>query len=98
VVPRPQIIDAVWRQEFVSDATLFGAIAKLRRAFGDDARNPRDIETLSKRGCRLLVRPFEEPEIVPKSDGGARVRGHAAAVTESGSRPAAADGSDRARS
>ncbi len=90
VVSRRQIIDEVWRQEFVSDATLSGAIAKLRRAFGDDARSPRYIETLSKRGYRLLVRPVDELEIVPRPGSGARGRGHAAAVAESGHPPAAA--------
>ncbi len=59
VVSRQQIIDAVWRQEFVSDATVSGTIAKLRKALGDDARNPRYIETLAKRGYRLLVRPMD---------------------------------------
>ncbi len=90
VVSRQQIIDAVWRQEFVSDATLSGAVAKLRRAFGDDARNPRLIETLSKRGYRLLVRPVGELEMAYRPGGDARGRGHAGAVADAGSRPAAA--------
>jgi hypothetical protein len=31
------------------------AIIKLRRAFGDDARDPRVIETLAKKGYRLVA-------------------------------------------
>lgn len=90
VVSRQRIIEAVWRQEFVSDATLSGAIAKVRRAFGDDARSPRYVETLSKRGYRLLVRPVNELELVPRPDGDARGLGRAGAAAEGESRPAAA--------
>ncbi len=73
VVPRRQIIDAVWRQEFVSDATVSGTIAKLRKALGDDARNPRYIETLAKRGYRLLVRPMTVLEVITRPGGAFRV-------------------------
>jgi DNA-binding winged helix-turn-helix (wHTH) protein/tetratricopeptide (TPR) repeat protein len=90
VASRREILDAVWRQEFVSDATLSGTIAKLRRAFGDDARNPRYIETLAKRGYRLLVRPTEALEISHRSGGSFESRASAEASSGGGRRPAAA--------
>ena len=54
VVTRQQLHDEVWQQEFVSDSTVSSAITVLRRAFHDDARNPRFIETIPKRGYRLI--------------------------------------------
>jgi serine/threonine protein kinase len=57
VVSQETIIDAVWQVEAVSVGTLTHAIAELRKAFGDDAKNPTFIETIPKRGYRLLVEP-----------------------------------------
>ena len=50
VVSRQEIVDAVWATEFISDNTLTHAIAELRTALGDDARNPSFIETIHRRG------------------------------------------------
>ncbi len=54
VVSREALIDAVWPEVFISESVLTRAIAGLRRALGDDAREPRFIETISKRGYRLI--------------------------------------------
>ena len=62
VLTRRRILDEVWGQEFVSDSTISGTLAKLRGALGDDARQPRFVETLSKRGYRLLLRPVHAIE------------------------------------
>ncbi len=61
VVPKADLVSAVWPGVFVSDSVITRAIAGLRRALEDDARCPRFIETIAKRGYRLLVRP-QEPE------------------------------------
>ncbi len=55
VVSREALIDAVWPEVFISESVLTRAIAGLRRALGDDARRPRFIETISKRGYRLMA-------------------------------------------
>jgi DNA-binding winged helix-turn-helix (wHTH) protein/tetratricopeptide (TPR) repeat protein len=55
VLPREEVIEAVWERQFVADATLSHAIAELRRALGDDAQRPRFIETIPKRGYRLIA-------------------------------------------
>ena len=52
---KDQLIDAVWPDSFVGEAALSRCISELRRALGDDARNPRYVETLPKRGYRLLA-------------------------------------------
>jgi len=54
---RERLIDEVWRVEAVAENTLTHAIAALRKALGDDARSPRYIETIHRRGYRLLVTP-----------------------------------------
>jgi DNA-binding winged helix-turn-helix (wHTH) protein/WD40 repeat protein len=55
VVTKHEILDAVWQTEFVSDNTLQRRIAELRDGFDDDALNPRYIETIRKRGYRLIA-------------------------------------------
>lgn len=56
VVSRAQIQDEVWGDVIVGDDSLTNAIIKLRKAFGDDARNPQVIETIPKRGYRLIAK------------------------------------------
>ena len=62
VVTRDQLVARVWSGVFVSDAVVHRAIGELRRAFGDDAAKPAYVETIRKRGYRLiaLVRRPEE--------------------------------------
>jgi TolB-like protein len=55
VVPREELLEAVWRRQFVADATLSHAVAELRRVLGDSPRQPRFIETISKRGYRVVA-------------------------------------------
>ena len=52
---REQLFEAVWPGVVVTDDTLTQAVAKLRKAFGDDARNPRYIQTVPKGGYRLCA-------------------------------------------
>jgi TolB-like protein/Tfp pilus assembly protein PilF len=52
---KEQLFQAVWPNIIVTDDVLKRCIAELRRAFGDDARNPHIIETISKRGYRLVA-------------------------------------------
>lgn len=54
-VTREQLFEAVWPGVVVTDDTLTQAVAKLRKAFGDNARNPRYIQTVSKSGYRLCA-------------------------------------------
>jgi adenylate cyclase len=52
---KEQLFQAVWPKIIVTEDVLKRCIAELRRAFGDDARNPHIIETIAKRGYRLLA-------------------------------------------
>jgi len=58
VVRKEELISAVWPNLFVSDDVLPGCISALRKAFNDNARRPRIIETIHKGGYRLLL-PIE---------------------------------------
>ncbi len=55
VVSKERLIDAVWADSFVGEAALSRCVSELRRALGDDARNPRYVETLPKRGYRIVA-------------------------------------------
>lgn len=59
LVPRETLIERVWDGRPVGDDVLSRCIADLRRVLGDDARNPQFIQTVPKRGYRLL--PTAEP-------------------------------------
>jgi len=55
VLTRETIIDEVWGRAFGADESLTRAISRLRKLFGD-ARTPAQvIETISKRGYRLIA-------------------------------------------
>ena len=60
--PREIILRAVWPDTFVSDDVLTRSVSELRRALDDDSRSPRFIETIPKRGYRLVaaVTPIHE--------------------------------------
>jgi DNA-binding winged helix-turn-helix (wHTH) protein/TolB-like protein/Flp pilus assembly protein TadD len=55
VVSTEDIIENVWHGQVVTDQSVYQAVAKLRKAFADSASQPRYIETVSKRGYRLIA-------------------------------------------
>jgi len=55
VVSKEELLKAVWPDTFVTDDALKHCISDLRRVFEDDAREPRFIETIPKRGYRLVA-------------------------------------------
>src|SRR5215469_15136823 len=54
-VSKEDLLETVWRDTFVSDDVLKRSVSELRRVFEDDARESRVIETIPKRGYRLLA-------------------------------------------
>lgn len=65
VVTREQLVARVWPDVFVSDDVLHRAIRELRRAFGDDTAKPAYVETIRKRGYRLIAPVRRPPTIAP---------------------------------
>ena len=55
VLSRDELLDDVWQGTVVGYEALTNAVIKLRKAFGDDARHPRIIETYPKKGYRLIA-------------------------------------------
>jgi Tol biopolymer transport system component/DNA-binding winged helix-turn-helix (wHTH) protein len=62
VVTREALLESVWEGTFVSDDVLTRSVVELRKIFGDDSRKPRIIETIPKRGYRLIPPVVVEPE------------------------------------
>jgi TolB-like protein len=54
-ISKETIIKTVWPDTFVSDDALIRCVSELRRVFGDDARAPSVIQTIPKRGYRLMA-------------------------------------------
>ncbi len=55
VVSRNDIMDAVWPGMTVTDDVLTQSIVELRKAFNDDAKHPKIIETIPRVGFRLVT-------------------------------------------
>jgi DNA-binding winged helix-turn-helix (wHTH) protein len=62
-VHRRELLEAVWSDVVVSDGALNQAVRVLRRALGDDPRNPAFIRTVSRHGYRFIF-----PEVVEEPD------------------------------
>lgn len=56
VVSRAELEENLWPGRIVTEDSATKAIAKLRRVFRDDPRNPRVIETIPKSGYRLIAK------------------------------------------
>ena len=55
VVSKYELLDQVWHGRFVGESSLSKAVAELRVSLGDVDRPARFIETVSKRGYRLVA-------------------------------------------
>lgn len=86
IVTREELRQALWPGDtFVDfDQGLNKAINKIRKALGDSAERPRIIETLPKRGYRLIV-PVNRPNGGPhRSNGPGEAKPGTAADDETG--------------
>src|SRR2546428_7256022 len=54
-IPKEELLQTVWPDTFVSDDVLKRSVSELRRVFEDNAREPRIIQTIPKRGYRLVA-------------------------------------------
>jgi len=66
VLTREELEQAVWVGTVVGYDALTSAVIKIRKAFGDNSRNPWLIETLSKKGYRFIAPVLEvQPGVNP---------------------------------
>src|SRR5690349_6752077 len=66
IVQKEQFMERLWPHTFVDEANLTSNIQQLRKSLGDNARQPRYIETVTKRGYRFIadVQRVEVPAAV----------------------------------
>lgn len=65
LVTKDELLDAVWKDSFVTPNALTRIVAQLRRALGDASQNSRYIETVPTRGYRFIAEVEEiQAEIV----------------------------------
>src|SRR6185369_15180281 len=64
VVSRETLLAAAWPGVVVSDDAVTQVVIKLRKALGDSAETPAYIQTISKRGYRLVA-PVRRPDKAP---------------------------------
>ena len=69
-VRKEELFASVWNGTFVGDDALTSCVQELRKALGDDARQPRFIETRHRCGYRFIA-PLSKPaaKITAASDG-----------------------------
>jgi len=56
LIPKEELLNAVWGETTVSENSLTRSIALLRKLLGDEARDPRFIETVATVGYRWVCR------------------------------------------
>jgi DNA-binding winged helix-turn-helix (wHTH) protein len=61
LVTKNALLDAVWGHRFVTESVLKSAISEVRAALGDDPKQPRYIETVSRRGYRFIAATIGAP-------------------------------------
>lgn len=66
---KDELLTAVWPDTFVTEDALKRCISELRRVFEDDPREPHIIETIPKRGYRLIASVSSEKEDLPAAAG-----------------------------
>ena len=55
LVEKGELLNAVWKDAFVTENVLSRAVAQLRKGLADDARDSRYIETVPTRGYRFIA-------------------------------------------
>jgi len=55
IISKDQLIEQVWLGRIVSDNAVSKLITKLRKAFNDDARQPKFIATFPKKGYKFIA-------------------------------------------
>ena len=66
VVSKEHLMDSVWEGSLVEEGNLPFTMGLVRKALGDDVKNPRFVETLSKKGYRFIA------DVVKVDDRGAQ--------------------------
>ncbi len=55
LMTKSALLDLVWGHRFVTESVLTTAISEVRAALDDDPKQPRYVETISRRGYRFIA-------------------------------------------
>jgi len=80
LVTKEELVESVWEGNRVADSALTRGMSELRRALGDNAANPRFIETIPTRGYRLVQRALPTESQQPETHRESRRRAMGAAL------------------
>ena len=73
LITHDELLDAIWPETYVQPQVLRTYMLELRKVLGDDAGQPRFIQTLPKRGYRFVAQVTErsatEPGSIPEAQG-----------------------------
>lgn len=63
IISRQALLDEVWANTYVTDNAINKLVGNLRKALNDDAKTPRYIQTIPKRGYRFIceITPIANP-------------------------------------
>src|ERR1051326_715702 len=61
-VGREELLSQVWPGVVVGDDSLTQVIIRLRKALGDDPEQPTYVQTVTKKGYRLVAQRFAQPD------------------------------------
>ncbi len=61
VVPKEELLDEVWGDQFVSESALTTRIKEIRKVTGDDGRTQRVVKNVRGRGYRFVASPTPQP-------------------------------------
>ena len=89
VVSVDELLDSVWKDVVVTQASVYRAVAGLRRALGDDPKEPTYIANVMRRGYRLIapVVSCSDSPALAGGDGAPRASGSADILPPSASAP-----------
>jgi DNA-binding winged helix-turn-helix (wHTH) protein/CheY-like chemotaxis protein len=62
VVTADEMLATVWKDVIVSPSSVYEGVAQLRKALGDQSDQPRYIETVPRKGYRLVAQVSPRPE------------------------------------
>jgi DNA-binding winged helix-turn-helix (wHTH) protein/Tfp pilus assembly protein PilF len=76
ILSKDKLISALWPTTIVTEDALTRCVSRLRKALLDDPKQPRVIETLPKRGYRLVAATVQYFPIVDKTSANADTANH----------------------
>jgi DNA-binding winged helix-turn-helix (wHTH) protein len=68
VVSKDELLDAVWADSAVSEASLTTGMSQIRRVLGDDRLDPRFVATVHGRGYRFIADVREGADLVEAAE------------------------------